>query len=332
MSFLRSKAFHAAFGFAISGLLIFWLVISIDWQMVQKHLLGLNLFYCFPPLAIFILHYFIRSFRWRILLGDPTLSLRELFDSTIVGTLATFILPLRAGEFVRPLYLAARTDVRFMRGFVSVMVERVFDLATILGTFAILIAFLPSMPGWVYAGALSLSVLGLGLVLMLGVAAFFRQWSTGIAESCISIAPEKLRGSLHKFSQDLFDGAAVLRAEGRFWKVCGLSLLVWLSVFVFFYSFLFAFDLNPDFILAVTITVIIGLAVAAPSAPGFIGVYQTATIAAFALFSLDKEVATAYSLLTHLCQYIFFGVYGVYCLARSGLRLSELGNRSTAPM
>ena len=69
--------------------------------------------------------------------------LRRLFDAFMVGVFATFLLPFRAGEFVRPYYLKRYSHYSFLTCFVSVVVERFFDLATVLLGFAVMLVYVP---------------------------------------------------------------------------------------------------------------------------------------------------------------------------------------------
>ena len=84
------------------------------------------------------------------------------------------------------------------------------------------------------------------------------------------------------------------------------------------------FSIETQTIMGTTIAVLVALAVAAPSAPGFIGVYQTGCIAGFAIFGLNKELAIAYSLVTHITQYIGIVSYGVYLLFKYQMKLGEM--------
>ena len=70
--------------------------------------------------------------------------------------------------------------------------------------------------------------------------------------------------------------------------------------------------------------VMTALAVAAPSAPGFIGVYQAGCVAALALFGISKEIGIAFSLVTHAYQFVIIVGLGVISLARNGLGLGDL--------
>ena len=88
------------------------------------------------------------------------------------------------------------------------------------------------------------------------------------------------------------------------------------------------FDFPVSWHQAIVITVIIALAVAAPSAPGFIGVFQIACVAAFLLLGLSKELATSYSIIAHAQMFIIVICYGIYLLFKYKLNLTDLRENS----
>jgi glycosyltransferase 2 family protein len=96
---------------------------------------------------------------------------------------------------------------------------------------------------------------------------------------------------------------------------------------VMYWVWCFGFDMPTSFWFGVSCTVFLALAVAAPSAPGFAGVYELGCIAAFRLFGLDAAIATSYAIVSHVYQYVFIIVYGVWVLMKYGLRVGELRNK-----
>jgi len=70
--------------------------------------------------------------------------------------------------------------------------------------------------------------------------------------------------------------------------------------------------------------VVLGLAVSLPSAPGFIGIYQSAVVLVFALFLDREDIAIAYAIVTHLIIYVFVILYGTYALVSQGMSLGSL--------
>jgi len=337
MGILGSKKAHSALGFLVSIALVAWMVTSMDWQAVGGELARFQWWALLPCSALLVGHFYLRAWRWRYLLppaqpGSAPVSIQKLFDSLIVGALATFILPLRAGEFVRPFLLTRLSPYKFSSCFVSVIVERFFDLAVVLVSFAIVVSLVPNMPQWVQGGVVVLSVMGCGIFALMVAGSFFPAFVTSIAARVLVLVPVKVRSGVEKFLSEFLDGAAVLRRGGRLFAVIALSCAVWGSCYVLFIAYFWLLDANSSLLVATTIAVIVALAVAAPSAPGFIGVYQVAMIAGFSLFGLPEQQAVAYSIVTHLLQYVFFVVYGMIVLMRSHLSLSELrpGNQASS--
>jgi uncharacterized protein (TIRG00374 family) len=329
MGILGSKKAHSLLGFLVSLGLVAWMVWSMDWKAVGGELSRFQWWALVPSFALLVGHFYLRAWRWRYLLpppaeGEKPVAIQKLFDSLIVGALATFILPLRAGEFVRPFLLTRLSSYKFSSSFVSVVVERFFDLAVVLLSFAVVVALVPNMPSWVQGGVVVLSTMGAGIFALMVAGSFFPKLVLAIAGRILTFAPQKLRVGIEKFLADFLDGAAVLKRGGRLLSVIALSCAVWGSCYVLFIVYFWLLDAHGTLLVATTIAVIVALAVAAPSAPGFIGVYQVAMIAGFSLFGLPEQQAVAYSIVTHLLQYVFFVAYGMFVLTRSHLSLGDL--------
>lgn len=322
---MRGKALKSLIGLLISCILIGWIVYSVEWGEVAEQLYQMRYWAFLPCTLVFVLHYLLRAWRWRFLLADgQRIKTRELFDAIMVGAFASFILPLRAGEFIRPYLLSKRNDLRFSTSFISIVVERFFDLSVVLLTFGILVLWIDSIPAWAYAGAWSLSLLALAIFVFILVGSFIPKPLLGISKSILSLLPERLSSVILSFLKDFLEGAAILGHKGRLFKILVLSVLVWCFCYLLFYFFLYLFPIEATPLLGISVAVIVALAVAAPSAPGFIGVYQTGCIAGFALFGVDKELAVAYSIITHVYQYVIFVCYGIYVLSKYDLKLGDL--------
>src|SRR5271170_5962593 len=61
-----------------------------------------NLLWLFPALAIYLVGYVIRGYRWVILLAPiKKCSFKSLFPTLLIGFMANNVTPLRLGEFYR---------------------------------------------------------------------------------------------------------------------------------------------------------------------------------------------------------------------------------------
>jgi uncharacterized protein (TIRG00374 family) len=280
-----------------------------------------------PFVILFGLHYVLRSVRWRYLLPEskrerPTL--RHLFDSIILGNLATCLLPFRLGEFIRPLVLARWTEYRFGAAFISVVIERFFDLSTVLISFFVLVQLLPDLPEWLHVAAYSLGMMALALLLFLVGGCLFPSVIHRIVELCVQPLPHKVASTLKRFASDLLDGAAVIKTPSRLLIIIGLTALVWLTAYLQFQVVLWMFPFNQSFLLSVALGVFVALAIALPSAPGFVGVFQIGCVAAASLFAYPESDAKVYSLVAHGLTYVMMIIVGFWLLAIHDLNLFEL--------
>lgn len=329
---LKSKKFQGLLGFGISAAVIVWLYFSIDWKDVASKLQGINYWWLVPAFILLVIQFIARAVRWRFLLPEPVTNvvpIRQLFDSIMVGNLATNVLPLRAGEFVRPFLLTRMTRHGFSTCFVSVVIERFFDLSMVLFSFGGMLLFVKDIPKWAHDGAVMLSCVAISILIFIVVGSLMPERLMKVVDFFLAYAPKKFSASLRKFLQELLAGAAVLSNVANLLRVILLTLFVWFTTFATFGVYLLLFSLPPSPALAVSVTVIVALAVAAPSAPGFVGIFQVGCIAAFALFGLGEEMAMAYSIPAHLFQYVLTIIYGMYVLFRSNLSLRELQGSSS---
>src|SRR5205814_8561260 len=89
-----------------------------------------------------ILSLIIRALRWQYLL-EPLgrASFANAFRATAVGFAASTILPARAGEVIRPYFLARHERMSATGAFATVVLERVLDMLTVVGLLAVCVFF-----------------------------------------------------------------------------------------------------------------------------------------------------------------------------------------------
>lgn len=331
MQLNRARFLQIALGFAVSVGLCVAVFHDIEWEALGSALLAANWWAFFPASAVFVLHMALRAYRWRLLFPTeerPRFSV--LFHALSIGNLASFLLPLRAGEVVRPFALSRKSTLSFPRAFASIIIERFFDLGCVLLTFGLLLTVLPGLPDWSYRGAQGLAFMAAMLLVFLLLGILCPTWTEKIIERCSSWLPKRIQSPVQRISRDFFLGSRELRDIGKLSQVLLLTVAVWSTCHLFFYCYLWLFPIEATVLLAVSVSVIVALAVAAPSAPGFLGVYQVGCIAAFALFDVPYETGVAFSLLSHLHQYLWILILGFFGLFSFGFGVRDL-SRAAPP-
>jgi len=323
-----TRSLKLIFGCSVSAAMMYVAFKDLDVDQLRENIVTLRLWPVVPFVLLVFAHFISRAYRWRLLLPAPqreVVAIRSLFDSMMVGNLATFVLPLRLGEFIRPLMLSRLSEYTFASSFISVVIERFFDLSAVLISFAIVIPLLPELPPWATVAAYSLGALAVGLLLFLVFGCLFPALIRGMVDVLAKPLPPKAAAFVSKFAGDLLAGASVIKTPGRLAGIIALTSVVWLSSCLQFYILLFMFPSEQQsLLLGVTLCVFVSLAVALPSAPGFVGVFQMGCVAAAALFAYSVSAAQLYSIIVHLLTFLVVLALGFWVLTTRDLNLFEL--------
>lgn len=324
----RKKILKLALSCIISFGLLGWVLSEVNFEEVKSQLPLVRWWILILMIPLMVIHFWIRALRWRLLLpGAPEFQYRtsQLNDGILVGNLASFIFPLRLGEFVRPFVISKWSGVSFSAAFVSVVVERLFDLCAVLMSFAIISNFLVNIPPLLYKGALSFGVLALGIMAFLLIAALLPSLCKSLINFGCNFLPIKIANLVKKISEDVLAGAAAIKNPTRLISVVALTAGVWITAFMHFYLFAYLILDSVPLLLPVTTTVFVSLAVALPSAPGFIGVYQKGVEVAYVLLGYSTANALIVAIISHLFYYVYYIVAGIYGLNRNQMSFSEMG-------
>lgn len=316
-------------GVIVSLVLLGWIAVIVDWSRVWGELARSDYAMLVPVIGVVVGHYLLRAWRWRYLLPERgAIPFANLFEGIMVGNFASYFLPLRAGEFIRPFVFARHGTHKFSVAFASVVIERFFDLSAVLISFVLVLQSVPGVPAIIHQGAVGLLVLALGLLGFILVGIFLPASAHRLVEIGVRFLPQSLRLVVKNFFFEFVDSTSVLREWRRLFMVVLLTAGVWLSCYFWFQTFMWVVQISvpqaPEYLVATTVAVIVALAVALPSSPGFLGVYQVGCVIGFGLFGVSESSAVAYALLSHVFQYLLFAGYGFYFLLRSDLSFSDL--------
>ena len=323
-----------AFGLVISALFLYLSLRDLDWSLFYSQLTSLKWPHLLGLFVIMWVCVGLRALRWRLLLpGGAQMKFGIIYSTMWVGLAGIFLLPLRAGEFVRPWLISRSEKITFSGALASIVVERVVDILTLILCFVFLSGRLESSPDWVNAGAW-----GLGCVALLGLGFFVACYllgdrMLGILDVLLSYLAFKIvrkyeQKILHLVSEFLL-GLRAVAAFKSLAAVSALSLLIWLCIALFYYWGLLLMGVPASFEVGLTISIVIAFAVAAPSAPGFVGVFQFACVVALSAMSgYTKEFAVAYSVVMHIFQLVFTVAFGFFHMRKMGLNLHAVEDAS----
>jgi uncharacterized protein (TIRG00374 family) len=325
LKMLGTRTGRIILGLVVSIGIIAWLAAELEWSVVIDQFGKADYRLFIPVTLIVLIQFVLRSWRWRYLLPrDKHISLKVLFDGLMLGNFGNFILPLRAGEFMRPYIVMKESGYSFPVCFLSVVVERFFDLSMVLVLFCLMMLSIEGIDPCVYYGAAGLSMVAVTLLVFILLGALFPDRLERLSNRILVFLPATVAKPFQHLLDEFFKGVGVLRDGRSVFAVLGLSLLIWLSTIWQYSVMLSILDLPMDFLFGLSITVILALGVALPSAPGFIGPFEGAVTLTFPLFGQSSDLGFTYAVLAHIHQYLMIILLGVWVVFKYGLKFNEL--------
>jgi len=322
-----------ALGVLVSAVLLVYVCYSVDWDAFLGNLR--NIRWLYVPLLLFLsaLSLYIRGLRWQHLL--PTglaLSPMRLTQATTVGFFATMVLPLRAGEFIRPWFLTRIENVTFSTALASIIVERVFDVLALVLLLALCLGQIEQAPPLVLAGAKALLGIALAISVLMILSYFHADAIAHLmrrtVEAVCGTKHPNLAGTVHRIASEFLSGLRAVSSFKELFLVICWSLVLWLEMAAFYQIAVWAFNHFPSWWVGITTNVMVALAVAAPSAPGFIGTFEAGCkVALSTIFGYPQEFALAYAILTHTLHLLLTCVLGAVVLSIHGLSLRDMRTR-----
>jgi len=127
------------------------------------------------------------------------------------------------------------------------------------------------------------------------------------------------------------DGLQSMRRPGRLVPTAIWSVVIWVVSVGAVWTCFQAARLDLPMTAALCVIAFLGLGVSLPSSPGFIGVFQAATVLALSMFGIDKADALSYSLLLHASQFIPITLWGLLLLVVEQVSLTDVARARSAP-
>ena len=276
-------------------------------------------------------NYVLRAVRWQYLLA-PLGRVRfvNAFRATVIGFAASFLLPARAGEVIRPYVLARREHLSAPAAFATVILERLLDLLVVLMLFGLFV--LTVGPGVVAGDPAELSRVKIGGVtamaaaaagaIVLFVLAGHPDRIGRLARRVEALLPARLATLVSGFVETFTEGLAVMRQPGRLLVSLALSFPLWLSIAAGIWLTSRAFHITFPFAASFLVMAVLVVGVAVPT-PGAIGGFHAAyefAVSTFFAAPPDRAVGAAFVL--HAISFVPVTILGVLFMVGEGLTLA----------
>lgn len=320
-----TSLFKYTLSLAIAAFLFWWVYRDFDFSELFHRFKEVNLNFILISVVLGLLSYYIRAYRWTLLLKPVgyRLSIFRAFIALMVGYFANLLLP-RMGEVSRCLVLKKTDNVEVSSALGSVVAERSVDMATLLlviiaGVFieydklgALLLTTLQKKYSSLVAESAFIFVLIVGL-LAVAIMAFvlFVYLKRRFHRHIIFV-------KIRKVTLEIVEGVMSLKKQEhplRFWLS---TVAIW--VLYFFMSYVVFFSFPPTMGLGVRagISVLImgGLGMATP-VQGGVGPFHLFVSGVLLLYGIGREDGVFFAFLIHTSQFLIMLIVGIFSFIAS---------------
>lgn len=308
-----------AVALVLAAVLLYFAFRGVSWGELYQRLRYARLEVLVLVMVAFTCSYFCRGLRWGVLLSAvgrlPTLT---VFWATATGYLGNSFLPARAGELIRSAMLARSTGVDVGYVLATAVTERVLDAGVLVLIGVVALTAVGELPAWLSSSMQVMAVAGaLGLTGLFCVPRLEPLIRVVVARLPFGARRARVDGLVAKFLLGLRSFQDPARAA----KFLGLTAVIWTIDTTA--AIVCARGLDTTLLpqQAALLIAALGLASAAPSTPGFVGVYQFVTVSVLALFGIAQGEALAFILVFQGLTYVVtiaLGLPGLWRLAASG--------------
>jgi len=288
----------------------------------------------------------IRALRWKYLLEPlaPT-TFASAFRATAVGFAASAVLPARAGEVIRPYFLARQAPIdqqgrmTATGAFATIILERLLDVVTVLMLLASLVfVFGKDLAGvnptgfalvkWAGASAAIVSITALVVLFLL--AGDPERLGRTLAR-LEKVLPSRLAGLLAAVAEKFARGLGAIRRPGRLLAALAWSLPLWLCIALGIWSmamaFSFAIPFTGSFLMIALLT--LGVAVPTPGAVG--GFHEAFRVGATVFYGAPDAAAVGAAIVLHLFTIGPALLLGLFFAAQEGLNMGSMQQLANQP-
>jgi uncharacterized protein (TIRG00374 family) len=318
-------------GIVLSLAFLYLAMRHVDWSEFGELVRAADYVFLVPALVTVVATNWVRAYRWRLLMyPDRHLPVSRVFAIVNIGYLFNNILPAKAGEVVRGYMVGREISGGYGQAASSLLIERMLDVLAVVLILVVLLPFV-SVPAWVTQGGILFGTVSLvGLVALLVLARF---GDRGIAWlwRLLGRLPLIGRPAVRTLLENLVSGLQVLTNLRLLPGILLSSAVVWLGYGLMNYLFLLVFRLTSlPISAAVLVLVATGFSMVVPAAPGGLGVYEAAAVAALALYGVDQNAAAPYALGLHLFTILILDLSGVVGMVTEGVSYSHIRQETSA--
>lgn len=277
----------------------------------------------------------LRAERFRLQLSamtGKTVGFGEAFAMLSVGMAATFLVPFRLGEFVRPYLGKARGHMSMSAGLSTVAAERVIDGLNTTAMLGLVLLFMrddSKIPPMVFsAGWVALGVFGSAfIVFVLGY--LYRARTVALFHRLIGIVSHKLADKMCGMLDRFLAGLNTLPSWRYMVMYEFYTLAYWFVNGATMYFVMIGMGIDFGWLGAFFVLSCLVIGVMIPAPPGNVGNFDYAIVLPLTALGLAPALAAAYAVAIHLMQAVQMTGVGLFYVATGRISMQRVMEATT---
>ena len=280
--------------------------LSLAWRALRTS----DVWWIAASLVPFGLGNVARALRWRSLFARGRRpAAGATGNAMMIGYFYNNIMPARVGEAARVVVLTQRSSAPPVEIVGTVVVERLYDVVTILVIFFAAEPWLARV-SWFHAAAVAAIVLA---TLIIAAATMLAVYGDRPVRALLRplrrlsiFSGERLERTIGEVTH----GLSGLRHGGLALEAFVWTAAAWLMTATCAYFVSLAFHLHVPFSCGLLVAVAVGLSMILPSAPAAVGVFEGAALIALRAYGIPASSALPYAVVLHLVNFVPFVIVG----------------------
>lgn len=299
-------------------LLVFLWSKFVDLGEIFTTLARVDLRFVVAFFGFFVLSGVLRGLRLKLLLKQYKIPTRDVIPLIFLGQFLNFVIPIRAGEIAKGVYLSKNYTLPFSKTLTWIFIDRFLDFWVVLLTSGVLLFIIPTNFGSNFRLIVGLAFAGFSIAAVLAILSqnlarslvarfskflYFTKFQKFFSSFCLSIIDSfsvLKRGKKDSFGLILLTVLATI-SDGLIWVVLFLSL-----------------QSNFGFLKPLLGNSLWALSFLVPAAPGYVGSLEASSLAVFSFaLGLPVNIVSAATVLNHiltLVAVLILGVGSIYFL------------------
>lgn len=295
-------------------LVVIWLKL-VNLELVVEELKKVKLDYLGFFFGFIVLSTVLRSTRLKILLKSYKIALSEVIKLNFISQLLSFVIPIRAGEIAKSVYLNNQYQISFGKVIIWILLDRFLDFWSVLLLICLLFPLVQVNLPTQFLVTIFMAFLVMTSVAVSIIIAPVRTKKL-FDYFKVFLAFKRLQKIYLNINANIFDGFIIFRNNfSDLPKLILLSILALISDALSWFIVLSAFNIQLPYLKLFFGSLISMLTFLIPAAPGYVGSAEGSGLLVFSgILGLEPNLASSAVLVSHLLVIIALPIFGIVSL------------------